>query len=88
MLKTTANRTLSLLMSLILVAAFALPVPALAAQPRVEIENHTAGGQKAVHRLRCFAQYGALQLCPQPGQVTPASTNCAVTVASLSGTIR
>ncbi len=47
MLKTTANRTLSLLMSLILVAAFALPVPALAAQPRVEIENHTAGGQKA-----------------------------------------
>ena len=47
MLKTTANRTLSLLMSLILVAAFALPVPALAAQPRVEIENHTAGGLKA-----------------------------------------
>ena len=48
MAKVTANRVLSLLVSFILVAAFALPASALAAQPQVEVENHTGAGQTAV----------------------------------------
>ncbi len=42
------KRILSVLVSFTLVAAFALPVPALAAQPQVEVDNHSASDQMVV----------------------------------------
>lgn len=42
------KRILALVASLALVAAFALPATALAAQSEVEVENHTAAGQTAI----------------------------------------
>ena len=45
------KRVMSLVVSFALVAAFALPTTAFAAQSEVQVENHTASGQTVVHGI-------------------------------------
>ena len=45
------KRAMSLVVSFALVAAFALPTTAFAAQSEVQVENHTASGQTVVHGI-------------------------------------